>query len=648
MRYGKHHPSIWLNANKGVVLIMKAELWIGFVMVMAADGLESGAAVIRVDPWTPIFKGIEVAAGQQQATEAGEFNHQVMCLRIDLTQPDIRLFTTPKCSSCGLDTTAENTSRFRDIHGLQVAINGSFYVPADQPLGTPQDVRGLAISEGKVVSPADDTTRAVTLLFTTNNVPLFVPNNNPPTNTAGIYTAFSGDQTLLVNGTVTPTPNPSDRDPRTAMGVSQDQRYLYLMTLDGRQPGWSDGADWYNTALWLQRFGAYNGINVDGGGSTTMVMEDCDGTSLALNRSSYVAAFGRERYIGHNIGVYAEPLKAPDERTTVTPGTTTALITWPTDFPGNTRVEYGPTRSYGSSTPLDPRLVFQHVATLTGLAQGSNYYFRVLSEGAHGEFFANACRFSTIRSVEIATVLSLTNKWRYTTNNLDSVNWKTLGYDDSAWMGPGAALLYALETSTLVTPRNTAMPPDVAPAPRTYYFRSRFSFSGPTTGLSLTFSNYIDDGAVFYLNGTEIYRLRMPDAPTVILNSSVAIGSPCAGTAQSGDAVSTCPDVFSVSGNLLSGLVQGENVLAVEVHNLATGNDIVFGSALLKSLPVITAPTLNVWSEGDLITLFWNGEGFVLQESADLSGSANWTSLPGAASPFSVTNSTSTFYRLRQ
>jgi hypothetical protein len=55
----------------------------------------------------------------------------------------------------------------------------------------------------------------------------------------------------------------------------------------------------------LKRFGAYNGVNVDGGGSTTMVMADCQGKPVRLNRSSFVAAYGRERNIGHNFGVHA-------------------------------------------------------------------------------------------------------------------------------------------------------------------------------------------------------------------------------------------------------------------------------------------------------------------------------------------------------
>ena len=80
------------------------------------------------------------------------------------------------------------------------------------------------------------------------------------------------------------------------------------MTIDGRQPGWSDGADFHDTGEWLLRFGAADGINVDGGGSTTMVMADCQGGAVRLNRSSFVATYGRERNNGHNFGVYAKPL----------------------------------------------------------------------------------------------------------------------------------------------------------------------------------------------------------------------------------------------------------------------------------------------------------------------------------------------------
>lgn len=630
------------------------KLWMLVLALLPA--VTGQAAQITVGAWSPIFQGIDLASGQQTAQVAGEVNHRVLCLRVDLSDPGVQLFTTPKCTNCGgYDTLAQNTSHFVEQYKTQVAVNGAFYSssfgPNDVPLGTPEDVLGLAISEGTVVSPGGATTHAATFLFTEDKLAIHVLTNAPATNTAGIYTAVSGNQNLLVDGVNVQVPIPNDLDPRTALGLSQDRRYLYLMTIDGRQAGWSDGADWYNTGEWLLRFGAWNGINIDGGGSTTMVMQDCAGGALRLNRSSFVAAYGRERIIGHNFGVRARPLPAAANAPAITPGSSTATITWTTDFPGSTRVEYGTTAALGSSTPLDSRLVRQHVATLTGLLPGSNYFFRAVSAGAAGETYSYDCRLTTVRSVQTTEVFPLTKTWRYTTNNLDAVNWKAAAYDDSGWSGPGAGLLYVLESSLGVSPRNTAMPPlaAVTTIPRTYYFRTRFNFTGSAAGVSMTFSNYIDDGAVFYLNGVELQRVRMPAAPNLIANATSPTGVPCTGTIQQGDALTTCPDVFTVSGTTLANaLVQGENVVAVEVHNL-TGTDLVFGTALLKNATVIEAPKLNLLQEGEAVTLYWNGEGFTLQESDDIGAPANWTDVAGpvVTSPHTVTRGASKFYRLR-
>jgi hypothetical protein len=89
-------------------------------------------------------------------------------------------------------------------------------------------------------------------------------------------------------------------------------------------------------------------------------------------------------------------------------------------------------------------------------------------------------------------------------------------------------------------------------------------------------------------------------------------------------------------------------VIAVEVHNSGTGPDIVFGSALLRAVPEYL-PRLNLLMEGSAATLFWNGEGFTLQQSSDLSSSNNWSDVPGSVmrSPVTVSNAATKFYRLR-
>ena len=92
-------------------------------------------------------------------------------------------------------------------------------------------------------------------------------------------------------------------------------------------------------------------------------------------------------------------------------------------------------------------------------------------------------------------------------------------------------------------------------------------------------------------------------------------------------------------------------MLAVEVHQYSASIpsiDIVFGSALGYSRPVFIKPNLSILREANTMTIYWNGTGWVLQQSADPAGP--WTDVPGP-----VTSSTYVFnagpglkfYRLR-
>jgi hypothetical protein len=63
------------------------------------------------------------------------------------------------------------------------------------------------------------------------------------------------------------------RAPRTAAGVTADGRIL-LLTVDGRRPGYSVGLTIAETAAVMRSLGAVNALNLDGGGSTTMVVQD--------------------------------------------------------------------------------------------------------------------------------------------------------------------------------------------------------------------------------------------------------------------------------------------------------------------------------------------------------------------------------------
>lgn len=62
------------------------------------------------------------------------------------------------------------------------------------------------------------------------------------------------------------------RHPRTGVGLSKDGKTLYLMTVDGRRES-EGGMSLVELAQTMIRLGAYEAMNFDGGGSTTMVVE---------------------------------------------------------------------------------------------------------------------------------------------------------------------------------------------------------------------------------------------------------------------------------------------------------------------------------------------------------------------------------------
>jgi hypothetical protein len=188
-----------------------------------------------------------------------------------------------------------------------------------------------------------------------------------------------------------------------------------------------------------------------------------------------------------------------------------------------------------------------------------------------------------------ATVIfTVTNSWRYNqTSNLDAVSWTIAAYNDAAWpQGPG--LLYS-ETNAAISPRNTAL----TLGRTTYYFRTHFSLGTVAMTDVLTFSNRIDDGAVFYLNGVEVQRVRMPGAPTNIAYATFATGTPSGGDATSWD-------VFSIPA---TNAIAGDNVLAVEVHqNSSSSSDILFGAALsIDPVSVTRGPFLQVGTTNSVV-----------------------------------------------
>ncbi|PYJ59276.1 MAG: hypothetical protein DME24_13385, partial [Verrucomicrobia bacterium] len=176
-----------------------------------------------------------------------------------------------------------------------------------------------------------------------------------------------------------------------------------------------------------------------------------------------------------------------------------------------------------------------------------------------------------------------TSSWRYDNSGVNQgTGWRAPAFNDSGWAsGVG---LFGFETTPqeYPYPLQTAIPaPNQANGHVTVYYRTHFQWTSGMTGFELVSTNYVDDGAVYYLNGAEVGRLRISANPVVY--STLAANQPSEGQAE----VLTFPT---------NSLVTGDNVMAVEVHQSSccgsgTSSDDVFGmslSAVVYTTNVIT------------------------------------------------------------
>lgn len=259
----------------------------------------------RIAPWKPIFVGVQMTEGSMESPRPV----QMRAVRVDLHEPSIELLVTPSNGDEPKDVNARTTSQFLTEFKCQVAINGSFFHPLATRPADPQDIIGLSVSRGDRYSPPN---KFDALLISKDRRAWIDP---APIDASEAYNALSGDTTVLINGRYSvPASDKRSitvvRHPRSAAGISRDGRYLILMTIDGRQQGYSEGATKAELAEWLKRLGAWDALNLDGGGSTTLVIEGPDGKPVVLNRPS-----GRvQRRVANHLGVFARPLPGAGAR----------------------------------------------------------------------------------------------------------------------------------------------------------------------------------------------------------------------------------------------------------------------------------------------------------------------------------------------
>ncbi len=231
---------------------------------------------------------------------------------IDLTQPNLGILVSPGSPHADkTETTAMTTSTFLTQNKLQFAVNASFFYKfqEDAPwayyprTGDRVSVVGQAISNGQIYSQADDDSRWSMICFDKQNHVQILPQNSCP---IGTQQAVSGNEVILMDGKAVERSAAADRDkpyPRMVIAHDKTGKKLWIVAVDGKQPGYSEGVKLAELIGFLQGLGVDRAINLDGGGSTTMVMAQSQGAK-ALNAPIQNKIPLNERPVANHIGFY--------------------------------------------------------------------------------------------------------------------------------------------------------------------------------------------------------------------------------------------------------------------------------------------------------------------------------------------------------
>lgn len=212
-------------------------------------------------------------------------------------------------------TTLLPTSEIADRQRWDYAVNGDFF----QAIST-KDVEGknTGFVRGKWARPSGPavtdgacwchnvTTRPALEITADRHARIAAVGANADL-PADVRQAVAGSHVIVRDGAVVPDLQPklgTVRHPRTAAGVSRDGTRLILVVVDGRQPTLSVGMTFAELSAELVADGAYTALNLDGGGSTTLVCrDDRTGKLVVANSPSDT----KERSVADALGITVSP-----------------------------------------------------------------------------------------------------------------------------------------------------------------------------------------------------------------------------------------------------------------------------------------------------------------------------------------------------
>lgn len=280
------------------------------VLTCPAAQAPLGAEALKEEVRSPLFQG----ARHLRLARQGARPLVVHVVELDLDQAPVRWRLSPGDRSAGMEYVAETVKETAARRHALLAINASYFLPfaggsagADDFYpheGDPVSASGAVLAAGRMVSPPehDLDIRVNAMACFKGRSGRIVKGQTCP---SGFTDGVAAGPLLLAEGRREPLA-PFDNNyavtdqPRSALGFSRDGRRAWLVAADGRQAG-SVGISLGDLTDLFIRLGASDAINLDGGGSTTLVAAGSDGATKVLNTPIHSAVPGRERPVANAI-----------------------------------------------------------------------------------------------------------------------------------------------------------------------------------------------------------------------------------------------------------------------------------------------------------------------------------------------------------
>ncbi len=239
--------------------------------------MTAAGASFAQDRWRDVGDGVRALHRRTQHADGARLEMHVAL--VDLCAGAMRVRATAP------NETPMQTSRWARRVGARVAINGDFFDRPGVPLGR-------ARGDGVEFAPRSTYYFGALVAAMRGDVPRVLERYEAP---AQYTEVVSAQERIVVRGVarVDPHVNHSrQRHPRSALGWSRDGRTLALVVVDGRSSR-SAGATTPELALILRDLGAWEAVRLDGGGSSTLVIDE-----TVVNAPSD----GHERAVANHLG----------------------------------------------------------------------------------------------------------------------------------------------------------------------------------------------------------------------------------------------------------------------------------------------------------------------------------------------------------